>query len=391
MNPSILITPNAVEAGKLFSIIPTNGAGDLDVVRATSATYVGADGLIKTALANVPRLDYTNGSCPSILVEQQRTNLLLYSNALTTSPWGVAESPIITNLPNEITPFGLGAFLMQSTMEGSRVQQSVTLNNNLQSVSIFIKGNNQNAQFRLQTSAFSGGITVNFDSSNNLTFNSVNLGTYTIEQFANNWYRLTFNLSTAVPINSFIQLRIQSGSVKVCHAQSEAGSNATSYIPTTTTAVTRNADVISKSGISSLIGQTEGAVFIDFIGTPQSNTYFSIGANLNNCLLIGINPAGLLNARIFGVFPTVIINCGTFTYNPNTRYKIAFSYNSAECIVSVNGVSQKSIGYAGFPTIQNRIGFDNSSGAGVLSGLIKNTLIFKNSFSELELNNLTTI
>lgn len=38
MNPSLMITQNAVKAGKLYSIIPTNGAGDLDVVRATSAT-----------------------------------------------------------------------------------------------------------------------------------------------------------------------------------------------------------------------------------------------------------------------------------------------------------------------------------------------------------------
>ena len=77
MNPSILVTPNSKKAGKLDSIIPTDGTGDLDVVRATTATYVGSDGLIKTALANEVRFDYSNGSCPSILVEPQRTNLLL--------------------------------------------------------------------------------------------------------------------------------------------------------------------------------------------------------------------------------------------------------------------------------------------------------------------------
>lgn len=74
MNPSLMITPNAVKAGKLYSIIPTNGAGDLDVVRATSATRVNSAGLIETVGNNIARLDYSNGSCPSILVEPQRSN-----------------------------------------------------------------------------------------------------------------------------------------------------------------------------------------------------------------------------------------------------------------------------------------------------------------------------
>ena len=80
---SLIITPNAKKAGKLYAL---KGA-DLDVVRATTATYVGSDGLIKTALANEPRFDYTNGSCPSILVEPQRTNLFLRSEEFDDSIW----------------------------------------------------------------------------------------------------------------------------------------------------------------------------------------------------------------------------------------------------------------------------------------------------------------
>jgi hypothetical protein len=45
----------------------------------------------------------------------------------------------------------------------------------------------------------------------------------------------------------------------------EAGSIATSYIPTTTAAVTRNADVISLSGaVSGCIGQTQGTIYAEF-------------------------------------------------------------------------------------------------------------------------------
>jgi len=63
-------------------------------------------------------------------------------------------------------------------------------------------------------------------------------------------------------------------------AQLEAGSYPTSYIPTIASTVTRNADVISKTGISSLIGQTEGAVFVDVnLNSRVTQTYFAISSS----------------------------------------------------------------------------------------------------------------
>ena len=46
-------------------------------------------------------------------------------------------------------------------------------------------------------------------------------------------------------------------------AQLEAGSVATSYIPTVASTVTRNADVISLSSVSGLIGQSEGTIYVE--------------------------------------------------------------------------------------------------------------------------------
>ena len=68
--------------------------------------------------------------------------------------------------------------------------------------------------------------------------------------------------------------------------QLEAGTNATSLIPTTVGAVTRNADVISKSGVSDLIGQTEGSAYfeIDFnvIANAGFRTFFSLEGNIGS-------------------------------------------------------------------------------------------------------------
>jgi hypothetical protein len=86
-NASLLVTPNAEKATKLYSIIPTNGNGDFNVTRATTATRTNASGLIESVPINEPRLDYSLESCPNILLEPQKTNVVLHSADLSQSVW----------------------------------------------------------------------------------------------------------------------------------------------------------------------------------------------------------------------------------------------------------------------------------------------------------------
>ena len=73
--PTLTMIPSGYKAGKLYSVLPTNGDGDFTTSRSSSATRVNKSGLIETVLSNVPRLDYSDGSCPSLLLEPQSTNL----------------------------------------------------------------------------------------------------------------------------------------------------------------------------------------------------------------------------------------------------------------------------------------------------------------------------
>ena len=50
---SLILTPNAVKEGKLYSIIPSNGNGDMTVVRATTATRTNELGLIEPTPYNL--------------------------------------------------------------------------------------------------------------------------------------------------------------------------------------------------------------------------------------------------------------------------------------------------------------------------------------------------
>ena len=57
-----------------------SGQSLVTFTRASSGTYVGSDGLIKTATTNEPRFDHnpTTGESLGLLVEEQRTNGFTY-------------------------------------------------------------------------------------------------------------------------------------------------------------------------------------------------------------------------------------------------------------------------------------------------------------------------
>lgn len=69
----------------------------------------------------------------------------------------------------------------------------------------------------------------------------------------------------------------------------ETSSVPTSYIPTTTAAVTRSGDLISDTTATALIGQTEGTVYLemqaDAAGTGQNFLY--VGNNASDSIVIG--------------------------------------------------------------------------------------------------------
>lgn len=319
---SLCITPNGVKEGKLYSIKPTDGSGNLSVTRATTATRVNSSGLIESVATNVPRLDYTNGSCPSILVEPQRTNLATFSEQFNDASWTKSSSTITAN--TSIAPTGnatadtltitSGGYLLKQVLGYSAVSgQSIT-------ISIFAK--NQTTDFLIFGGATAAGIDV-----------------YTIQDYGNGWYRHTRTRTFTTTATTTIQFAInQIGTHIIWGAQLEAGSYATSYIPTVASSVTRNADVISKTGISSLIGQTEGTFLLDVnLNSRAQFTYFALAGTLASSQnYLGI----IFGSSIIG-FESVVstsLQAGINFSNSSTgRFKIAVSYKANNYYYYVNG------------------------------------------------------
>jgi hypothetical protein len=209
---------------------------------------------------NIPRLDYSNGTCPSLLVEPQRTNIALYSSSFDNAAWNKTQgsggsAPIVT-ANYGISPDGTqNADRIQLTRTSATSSYSYVFQNYIATIgttytwSVWLK-------------ALSGTPSVA------LTFNGIDYNN--IVTLTNEWERYEFTTtagSTQLQATFLLFEALPSTSLTADFLaygfQLELGSYATSYIPTTSASVTRNADVISKTGISSLIGQTEGTIFAD--------------------------------------------------------------------------------------------------------------------------------
>jgi hypothetical protein len=167
------------------------------------------------------------------------------------------------------------------------------------------------------------------------------------------------------------------------------GSYATSYIgPTTSASATRVADACYKTGISSLIGQTEGVIFCDVqLDVRATYTYFAIAPNLGSAATyIGI---GIEATR----FNFEVVNSGvqvsiTYSNSSTGRFKIAFAYKQNDFVAYVNG-TQVGTDTSGTVPACSALGLLNYDTNQPLK--YNQAILFKTRLTNAELASLTTI
>jgi len=168
---SLLVTPNAYKEGKLYSVIPSDGSGDLSVNRATTATRVNASGLVEL----VPY------------------NLFQYSEQFDNAVWSKVRFSATANTTT--APDGtLTADTISMTQEGSlyrTIYQVVSGSTLTYTASVYFKYiDRQYIQFSFD-GAFSVSQRVNIDLLNGvITADSMNGGSI-LTSVGDGWYKLT--------------------------------------------------------------------------------------------------------------------------------------------------------------------------------------------------------
>jgi hypothetical protein len=383
---SLVLTPNGYKASKLYSIKPTSGLGDMTVVRATTARRVNSSGIIESVAINVPRLDYPPlGGCPKILVEPQRTNLVLYSEEFDNAIWtkvGVTITANTTTAPDGT----MTADRVTPTISDARINQSFNPTGALQhNFSVYLR------------SATGSSFSTILRAWRNVTFSSVASTPITV---TTEWQR--FNLTFTTLDSSTHSIVIGSNSTlstgKILYAwgaQCELGSNATSYIPTTTATVTRNADVISKTGVSSLIGQTEGTIYAEINNTlmtyAETGYVMRIFADANNEVWIRKESgANTYSARWRANSVNVYTQSTISVLNGNN--KIAIAYKTGDSAVYLNGTQIGTSASTGaFAVAPSQIGIGSTSTADFFNDRIELATVFPTRLTNAQLATLTTL
>jgi hypothetical protein len=393
-----------------------NGTSDSYLGDGTSGVFVWGGQAVEgtnpltylptTTRLNIPRIDYSTGS-PALLLEPQRTNVLTYSNEFSNAAWSKNTGAILSN--NAISPQGIlnGSKLVGialTTQQWIYRLNAPVVSGSQYTYSIFAKkGEYDFIQLRNLN---------NIDANTVFNLNTgtvyiTSTGTAKIESYGNGWYRCSVTATATGTGNSYIYANLSTdgtgqqsflgdgtSGVFIYGAQHEAGSYPTSYIPTTSASVTRNEDQISKTGISSLIGQSEGTVFIDITINSVANT---------DLILVGNSTGAVYDIYMFTTGNKIIaaiVNNGsyvwsqgaTFDFVVGVKYKCAIGYKSGSIVFYINGIQIGSSSSTFVPfAIANKVQLAEYLYSGKQSVSFQSVSIFTTRLTNDQLAQLTTI
>ena len=257
-------------------------------VGATATTYTRNFGGVFP-----PRFDYDPVSLAprGLLVEQQVTNLAIYSQAFDDASWTKTAATVTANATTSPDGSTNADTLVEDTSNNThRVFQSIACaTSTAHTFSVFVKAAGRTQVYVLET-ALGGAF---FDLTNN-TITGITAGvTASIETFPNGWRRCRITATTGGAQTTFVaQVQAAIGinnvytgngaaSLELYGAQLEAFPFASSYIPTVASQVTRSADIplIQAPNFAPWYNQSEGSFIAEF--TPDT----TVASNLVRVLV----------------------------------------------------------------------------------------------------------
>ena len=340
--------------------------------RASTATYMGQDGLIKTAKSNQLRYDYDSTTLSDLgwMLEESRTNSHIYSEDYTQTMWTATQYRCSwVNSASTNPTGGANSYLLKedntasnSHGVGSGVGLGITANSPY-TLSIFAKASGRSKfQMGLRNFAQTSGANANFDISAGSvgTVSVVGSGSgysASIQAYPNGWYRCSLtvtvdNSSTAAVaawwlMDNAWNTAYTGDSVSGIYfwgTQLEQGSFPTSYIPTTSAAVTRSQDILSTS--INGFNPSNFSFFVDYNFTSSNvttSTYNSVILNGSS----STNSADRWNlAKYWQASGSMFFNTwnggstsGVFKYKASDTNlnKVCVSLNRTSCTIVENG------------------------------------------------------
>ena len=253
-----------------------------------AATYVSRDGLIKTAGINEPRFDHdpTTGESLGLLIEEERTNLLSYSDLTSGASGSWWENGGLTTSQGSNVTAPDGTLTAWNTVyngasgDGNLYRgggEVTTTNSTSYTISVWAKVPSTNTYItgvRIRTFNVDHSVNFNLLTGSFISSTEGSPTSYSIIPYPNGWYRCSMTFTSGTDGNQGVQFYLitstgstalnSSGAngeeIYMWGAQLEEGSFPTSYIPTSTSTATR-ADEYGYTSNMDFYNQSEGSVF----------------------------------------------------------------------------------------------------------------------------------
>jgi hypothetical protein len=388
--------------------------------RASTATYFDASGTLRSAANNAPRIDYDPSTLAAqgLLIEEARTNSIRNN----TMVGAVAGTP--GTLPTNWTSPGLGTLTQEVVGSG--------VINGIDYIDLRYSGTTSNISFRedfdssTQISAADGqtwtnsfwvalvgGSTTNITSIASRITENTSVGGFVVGGSGSN---LVSSLSstltrvsqtrtlsgggTVARVSPGILFSYSSGvaidiTLRIGLPQLELGAFATSVIPTTTTALTRAADVASVNTLSPWYNATEGTLYSEgsvasFAATPAI-TSFSDGTDTGNLIQTNTSSLGVVRLRVTigGVAQVNNMSSGV-TATANITFKSASAYKASDFAISVNAAAAATQASGSVPTPTQLRLMQTGSGGSISTGYLRRIVYYPRRLSNAELQTLTS-
>lgn len=379
--------------------------------RASTATRVNASGLIESVASGASRIDYDPVTLASkgLLVEEQRTNLLLQSGFA--SGWAGTRASITTGAA--ISPDGTAnaVKIVEDTTAANThmIAQSVALTaNTTYTFSVYAKAAERSSiQLR---AVYTDNIAVSFDlSSGTYVTVSGSPAAASMTAMGNGWYRCSITGSQPNTATYGFQIRMQTSSqtyngdgtsgLYVYGAQLEVGTFPTSYIPTTSASVTRSADAASIATSAFPYNSSAGTIIVEAT-TPNANSVnpgggvpalvaFTDGTTNNR---IQLTRSAVGNNMIYGVFSSASSQASlttTTSWANDTTNKIAVAWASNDFAVAFKSDAVLTDTSGLLPVGISKLNIGSRDGTSYWCGWIQNITYIPRRLTNTELQGRT--
>ena len=358
--------------------------------------------VLQTASANTARFDHdpVTGESLGLLVEEQRTNLLTYSEQFDNAAW--VKSNVTVTANQVIAPDGtlsMDKLVLNSGSTNGSVRQSAT------GAPAFT---NNSARINLSTkevtviTGFASGVKVEDIGNEVLRISATVSEGYTGSVYAKKgeWEFLQLQIFNVATVGNLYIYPVQSvagstgdgySGIFIWGAQLEASTKATSYIKTEASQVTRSADSASDTTIDDWFNPAEGTLYASvsaispetrrlmFLtdGTTSNRLGLLFNTGLSGQLLVVASGATQASQSDSGTELTeTTAICGSYQVN-----NFALSVNGSAAVTDTSGI---------VPSALNRLDIGSQLGSDNINGHLKKIAYYPKALTATELAALTS-